>query len=238
MNGRVNSKFKSFSAVAVTYDSKYLFAYDSSIRVFSLETKEEDLKFPLKNERVKSMCISRDNSKFFASTENNRIYSFNLFEDYKAKFIESVEKGITSLAISKDSRYIAATFSNRKLKLIDRELAKSTNYQFDKAVSETIFSEDNAMLISGIQDSNVCIKTLDGTRKDIILTSHRDEIRSVSGNSDIFITTSGDKTVKLWDSGNFCCLRTICVSCERLRDAYISSDGEHIVVLADNDIQI
>lgn len=238
MNNKVNSKFKQITSVAITKDSKYLFAYDTSIRVFSLETKEEELKFPFKNERLVNMCISNDNRVFFASTISGHVYSFFLQEDYQYKFISKLEKAVTSITVSNDKRYVAASFNDRNLQLFDRDNETSVIYTFDKTVNGTVFSDDSNILVSAIQDSTVSIKTLDGSRKDLTLSSHKDEIRSISSNGDLYITSSGDKSVKIWSAGNNCCLKTILICCEKIKDATISFDGESIIILADNSIQV
>lgn len=238
MAGKVSNKLKPIKYLTVTHDSKYLFVYDTSIRVFSLESKEEELKFPIKNEILITMAVSRNNQQFFASSEAGHIFSFPLHEENNIKVLDRIDKSVSNISISNDNRYIAATFNDRRVRLIDLEEQTSTYLQHEKIITGIIFSDDSNLLISSLQDSKLRIKTLDGSRTDTAIQAPKGEIKHIASTSDLFLTTCGERTINLWSMGNNSCVKTMHVGCDKISAALFSSDNEYIVIIADSDLQI
>jgi WD40 repeat protein len=114
--------------------------------------------------------------------------------------------GVTSVAISPDSKLIASASKDETIKLWDASTGKLVkNFVGHKGyVNSLAFNTSGDTLVSGSDDKAIMMWDVNGTNENVvkgIFTGHSEKINSVfySANNQTIVSGSNDNTIKLWD---------------------------------------
>lgn len=188
---------------------------DGIIRVWDINRKE--LKQQLQGHRsdIYSLSISKDGNLLVSGSGDKTIRIWKMKNDgfpelYKVLFVsdedEDRESGITSVAISPDSSYIACGCLDKCLRLWDVKTGELLNTLegHKDSIYTVAFSFDSKVLISGGLDKLIKVWDVEGGPKNAYckqnIAGHKDFVLSASFIDDeMLISGSKDRSVQFWD---------------------------------------
>ncbi|MEM3341679.1 MAG: protein kinase [Thermoplasmata archaeon] len=202
--GRVN-------AVACSYDSRYIAAGGTNIRVFNLTTFEEVYLLTGHTDEVTSLSWSSDNERLASASLDSTIRIWNMSTGRVERQFSIQNVRIYSLAWHPDGRFLASGSSDNTIRIWDVEsetLVSIIELAHTNTVSALAWYTNGSLLVSGSLDGGIKIwQTLlgyNGSEPHINITlkstqtGHLDSILSLSISPDrkYLLSSSTDNTVK------------------------------------------
>jgi len=147
--------------------------------------------------------------------------------------LEGHEKGIISVAISNDSRWVLTASEDRAIRMWDVASGQCirTLEGHRQEVRAVVFSQDGQTILSGSFDDTIrvwetetgsCLRTIRG---------HAGGVNSIAISPDGLRALSGgdDRTVRIWEIGTGRCLRTLEGHTDRVNAVHLSADGRFAI---------
>jgi WD40 repeat protein/tRNA A-37 threonylcarbamoyl transferase component Bud32 len=193
------------NAIAFTPDGKTIATAsdDKTIKLWSLESKQEIRTLKGHSDWIWTIAISPDGKTLASGSKNKTIKLWNLATGEEILTLKGHSSGVTSVAFSPDGATLASGSLDKKIKLWNWQTGQEirTLEGHTKEVDSVAFSPDGNILTSGGWDKKIKLWNL-ATGKEIrTLEGHSDLIITVAFSPDGMQIASGskDKTIKLWN---------------------------------------
>jgi len=194
-------------------DSNYLAACgnNESIHIWEISSGKKVMTFKSNVASViKCLNFSHDAKKLVFGTDNGYIGIWDYINKImisEKQYLKNPKKEkeyyvdpILAISYSKDGHYLASGFVNGDLILHNirtHEIQKL--YHHNNPISDLCFNEDSKFLISASNDHTIVVFDLN-TKKEKIKFFHHKNVTDIDINNDNqLISSSWDKTIKLWD---------------------------------------
>lgn len=178
---------------------------DKCIYILDLEGKELDSWKGQRMPKISDLAVTRDGKQIISTCGEKEIMMYNL--DTKTERLIEEDKSITSLCVSKDSRFLLVNLANQEIHLWDitansKLLLKYDGHKQGRYVIRSCFGGSNyAFVVSGSEDSQVYIWHRGNGKLLAVLPGHSGTVNCVSWNPvnpHMFASASDDYTVRIW----------------------------------------
>lgn len=178
---------------------------DKCIYIWDLEGKELDSWKGQGMPKISDLAVTSDGKEIISICGDNAIVMYNL--DTKTERLIEEESGITSLCVSKDSRFLLLNLANQEIHLWDigarsKLLLKYKGHRQGRYVIRSCFGgSDLAFVVSGSEDSQVYIWHRGNGELLAVLPGHSGTVNCVSWNPvnpHVFASASDDYTIRIW----------------------------------------
>uniref|UniRef100_A0A0C9S4Y1 TSA: Wollemia nobilis Ref_Wollemi_Transcript_22135_2382 transcribed RNA sequence n=1 Tax=Wollemia nobilis TaxID=56998 RepID=A0A0C9S4Y1_9CONI len=177
-----------------------------SIYIWDLEGKELDSWQGPRMPKISDLAVTSDGKQIISTCGEKEIMMFNL--DTKSERLIDEEKLITSVCVSKDSRFLLVNLVNQEIHLWDitgddsKLLLKYKGHKQGRYVIRSCFGgSDHAFIVSGSEDSQVYIWHRGNGQLLAVLPGHSGTVNCVSWNPvnpHMFASASDDYTIRIW----------------------------------------
>ena len=177
-----------------------------------------------------SMVVSHSCKWLFLSCSDGSIYRVQLRENYSKAVICEYKGQATALAVSPDDQHIALAINHKLMFYSIPENYFIFEKNYTNALGVIKYSMNRALV--GATDNTLHIVVPEIHKYSLPL--HRANLHSISVGTDLVITASDDKTIKILNNVSFTCLKTIKVKAKVLGETMITKNDEFIAAKVDN----
>ena len=185
-----------------------------------------------------SYWMGKISAYMFASSNDFKITSEIRIYDFKTGQLTALLKGhtnvVTSLAFSKDSRFLASGSADDTVIIWNINTQKQLHILsgHSRSVYALSFLPNNRRLVSGAIDNKLILWDINDGSLIKKMTGHTGEVTSVAVSPDgkYIVSGSTDKTIRLWDGRNGNYIRKFAKQKSEVSGCSFSPNGKYILV--------
>lgn len=231
------------TAMALSSDGAAIFAGLAGGEIKIIDYASSELRQTIQAHEgiVFSIAVS-DGSKYLAtSTEGSDVKIWDIASGNLVTSIEGYKKFVSSVALSPDAGKLVLGGSSNDIKVFDPATGRQIRTLQGRTSAATALAiVSKKRIVAGYADSSV--KTWDLSSANVLKTfaPHKGAITSVVApdKDDVIVSSSVDKTVKIWNAKDFSVARTIdCEGLGGVTSAAVSPDSK-LIAIATSDMSV
>jgi WD40 repeat protein len=222
----------------ISQDSRLVLTggYESPIRVWDRPTGQQvrSLTLPPPSAHIPSAAFSPDNRFVIAASQADQIaWLLNATTGEQVQVFEGHEGGITSVAYSRDGRFVLTGSLDKTARIWDAGSGQQILVLrgHEDGVTSVAFSPDGHFVLTGSRDKTARVWDASTGQQIHSLQGHTGSVNSVAFSPDgrSILTGSLDKTVRLWDAAAGNQMRSFEGHTDSINSVTFSADGKLIL---------
>ncbi|MEN8907423.1 MAG: protein kinase [Clostridiales bacterium] len=147
----------------------------------------------------------------------------------------SIDENVNSYALSNDGKYLVAFYYGEE-KIVIRDLKSQKEHKtynnIELSSSADFIVSNNLKYIIYPSSNQIILIKLDNPKKEIKLSGHTASVNKAvfSNNSKEIFSIADDGKIKIWDTSNGKCTKTIAASKDEIHTIAISSDSKKAII--------
>ncbi|KAF5337789.1 hypothetical protein D9758_016297 [Tetrapyrgos nigripes] len=197
----------SINCIALSADGQQVVSGsdDKTIRIWNVETGEEEKKLEGHSRLVRSVAFSADGQRVVSGSEDKTIRIWNVETGEEEKKLEGHSHWVTSVAFSADGQRVVSGSSDKTIRIWNVETGEEEKKLEGHShwVTSVAFSADGQRVVSGSSDKTIRIWNVETGEEEKKLEGHSDWVTSVAFSADgqRVVFGSSDKTIRIWNVG-------------------------------------
>ncbi|KAF5333909.1 hypothetical protein D9758_017931 [Tetrapyrgos nigripes] len=176
---------------------------DETIRIWNVETGEEEKKLEGHSHLVTSVAFSADGQRVVSGSSDLTIRIWNVETGEEEKKLEGHSHSVTSVAFSADGQRVVSGSDDKTIRIWNVETGEEEKKLEGHShwVRSVAFSADGQRVVSGSSDKTIRIWNVETGEEEKKLEGHSHWVRSVAFSADgqRVVSGSSDKTIRIWN---------------------------------------